>query len=122
MNISEVAAKTELTPVTLRYYEKIGLISAIKRKNGGVRDYSEADIEWIDFIKCMRSAGLSIESLIHYTALYNQGSETIAERKDLLMAERAQLEKKYQEIGETLEKLNRKIARYDNINELTPTK
>lgn len=113
MNISEVAAKTGLTPVTLRYYEKIGLIQSVKRKSGGVRNYSEADLEWINFIKCMRSAGLSIDSLIHYTALYNQGSATEAERRNILIAERAQLEKKYHVIGETLANLNRKIAMYD---------
>ncbi len=114
MNISEAAIKTELTPVTLRYYERIGLVSAIKRKNGGVRDYNEADLDWLNFIKCMRSAGLSIESLIEYTTLYNQGDDTVTERKNILIEERVHLEQKYQEIGETLEKLNKKIAMYED--------
>ncbi len=72
MTISE-AARTDLTAVTLRYYERVGLFPSIKRKNGGVRDYSEEDIEWIEFIKCMRSAGLSVESLIEYTYLLSTG-------------------------------------------------
>lgn len=115
MTISEAAARTDLTAVTLRYYERVGLIPSIKRKNGGVRDYSEEDIEWIEFIKCMRSAGLSVESLIEYTYLYQQGTETQTARKQLLIEEREQLVLKYQELGRTLEQLNKKIAYYDKI-------
>ena len=63
MNISEAAEKSGLTAVTLRYYERIGLIPPVTRGNGGVRLYKESDLGWIDFIKCMRNAGLSIESL-----------------------------------------------------------
>lgn len=113
MNISEAAAKVELTPVTLRYYERIGLIPAVKRKNGGIRNYQEEDIRWIEFIKCMKSAGLSIESLVEYTSLYVQGDTTSEVRKDILIEEREVLRKKYQEIGETLAKLDKKIEFYD---------
>lgn len=63
MNISEAAEKSGLTAVTLRYYERIGLIPPVTRGNGGVRLYKESDLGWIDFIKCIRNAGLSIESL-----------------------------------------------------------
>lgn len=65
MNISEAAEKSGLTAVTLRYYERIGLIPPVTRGNGGVRLYKESDLGWIDFIKCMRNAGLSIESLMN---------------------------------------------------------
>jgi DNA-binding transcriptional MerR regulator len=68
MNISEAAEKSGLTAVTLRYYERIGLIPPVTRGNGGVRLFNESDLGWIEFIKCMRNAGLSIESLIEYTS------------------------------------------------------
>ncbi len=116
MNISEAATKVGLTPVTLRYYERIGLIPAVKRKNGGIRDYQEADLQWIEFIKCMKSAGLSIESLIEYTSLYIQGDATSEARKNILIEERESLQKKYQEIGETLATLDKKIDFYDSQN------
>jgi DNA-binding transcriptional MerR regulator len=64
MNISEAAEKSGLTAVTLRYYERIGLIPPVTRGNGGVRLYKESDLGWIDFIKCMRNAGLSIECVL----------------------------------------------------------
>lgn len=115
MNISKVAEMSELTPVTLRYYEKVGLIPPINRKSGGVRDYSEEDLGWIEFIKCMRNAGLSIDSLINYTNLYQIGNGTEEERKEILKKEREQLMERYQEMGETLERLNYKIANYEAI-------
>lgn len=113
MNISEVARQTELTAVTLRYYERVGLIPPIERKNGSVRNYSEQDLNWILFIKCMRQAGLSIESLIEYTKLFQVGEETAAARKKILEVERAALFSRYQELGDTIERLDGKITVYD---------
>lgn len=113
MNISEAAKISELTPATLRYYERIGLIPPVKRKNGGVRDYGETDLNWIDFIKCMRSAGLSIESLIEYTNLFPKGEATAVARKEILIEERKQLEQRYLAMGETLDKLTKKIETYE---------
>jgi len=61
MTITEVSKKYELSPDTLRYYERIGLLPSVNRNKGGIRDYTEEDCKWIEFIKCMRGAGLPIE-------------------------------------------------------------
>lgn len=58
MRIAEVSKTCELSPDTLRYYERIGLVPAISRDSSGLRDYTEEDCRWIEFIKCMRNAGL----------------------------------------------------------------
>ena len=113
MTISEVAKIVSLTPVTLRYYERVGLLPQIKRTSNGVRDYSEEDIQWIDFIKCMRSAGLSVESLIEYNDLYQQGERTKEARKQLLIEERENLRQRFEELKETLSRLDGKIQRYE---------
>ena len=63
MTISEVSEKYGIPVDTLRYYEKEGLIPPVHRKESGVRDYTDGDCGWVEFIKCMRSAGLSIETL-----------------------------------------------------------
>lgn len=54
MTIAEVAEKYSLTPDTLRYYERIGLLPKVGRTPGGIRDYKKQDCDWIVFIKCMR--------------------------------------------------------------------
>lgn len=114
MNISEAAKISGLTAATLRYYESEGLIPPVTRKNGGVRDYQKDDLGWIDFIKCMRSAGMSVESLIEYTTLFRNGTESDEARKNILIRERDQLLAKQKEINETIEKLNGKIKSFES--------
>lgn len=101
MNITQVAKKLGLTAATLRYYENVGLILPVNRRESGIRDYGEDDIKWIDFIKRMRSAGLTIESLIEYTNLVIQGDHTIEARRKILVEERGRLIQKRNEIDET---------------------
>ncbi|MBX4266657.1 MerR family transcriptional regulator [Clostridium estertheticum] len=61
MIISQTSQKYDITADTLRYHERIGLIPPVNRNASGIRDYTEDDCNWVHFIKCMRSAGLSIE-------------------------------------------------------------
>lgn len=115
MTITEVSKKFDLTPDTLRYYERIGLIPGVNRTSGGIRDYNEIDCRWIEFIKCMRSAGLPIETLIEYVTLFQQGDNTIDARKNLLIEQRTQLAARIEEMRQTYEWLNLKIERYENM-------
>ncbi|WP_045508275.1 MerR family transcriptional regulator [Bacillus amyloliquefaciens] len=118
MKIAQAAKQVELSTATLRYYESIGLIPPVKRNESGIRDYDENDVNWIQFIKCMRSAGLSIEALIEYTALFTEGADhTIEPRKNILINERKRLTEKQREIDETINRLNKKIEDYEDILE-----
>ncbi|MGQ4066875.1 MerR family transcriptional regulator [Enterococcus mundtii] len=113
MNIKQVSEEKGISADTLRYYERIGLIPPVNRTNGGIRDYTEEGLRWVDFTLCMRSAGLSIESLTEYIRLYSAGDETILARRDLLMEESEQLAKKIAEMQACQERLQKKIARYN---------
>lgn len=113
MTITEVSKKYELTADTLRYYERIGLIPYVNRSSSGNRDYSEEDCRWVQFIKCMRSAGLSIEILIEYVNLFQQGNDTIDARKELLLEQRRHIADKIEELMSTLKYLDQKIKGYE---------
>lgn len=113
MTIAEVSKTHELTADTLRYYERVGLIPNVNRTQGGIRDYSEEDCRWIEFIKCMRAAGLPIEVLIEYVSLFQQGPSTHDARKNLLIEQRDQLIDRISDMQKTLERLNVKIERYE---------
>lgn len=91
MTISEVSEKYEISQDTLRYYERIGAIPPVHRTKGGVRDYTEEDTGWIELVKCMRSAGLSVEALVQYVKLAQKGDDTLLERRELLNEQRKQL-------------------------------
>lgn len=115
MTIAEVSKKYDLTPDTIRYYEKEGLIPKVPRTQNGIRDFDEESCGWIEFIKCMRSAGMEIEILKRYVELFKVGRSTIKERKALLEEQRIKLIKKRQDINTTLERLDYKIELYKEI-------
>ena len=62
---------------TLRYYERVNVIPKVTRTSGGIRDYQEEDLRWVELAVCMRNAGLPIESLIEYQRLFRAGDSTI---------------------------------------------
>lgn len=113
MTITEVSKIYELTPDTLRYYERIGLLPPVPRNKSGVRDYSEDSCRWVELMKCMRKAGVQIEALIEYVALFQQGDETIDVRKELLVEQRSQLAKRMDEMKKSLDRLDYKIEQYE---------
>ena len=114
MKIAEVSAQYGLSSDTLRYYERVGLIPTVNRYESGIRDYNEIDLRRVEFIKCMRSAGLPIEVLIDYVALVQQGDKTIAARKEMLVEQRDLLVARMNEMQKTLDILNPKIEVYEN--------
>ncbi len=113
MTIAEVSQKYGLSPDTLRYYERIGLIPPVPRTKGGIRDYDEVSCGWVELMKCMRAAGVQIEALTEYAALCQQGDSTIPARKALLIEQRDQLAARMQDIQCSLDRLSQKIEHYD---------
>lgn len=113
MKIGEVSKKHDISTDTLRFYEKVGLIPPVNRNQSGIRDYSEADLRRVEFIKCMRGAGLPIEALTQYMNLVMQGDKTIEARKEILIDQRDLLVARIQEMQKTLDLLNYKISVYE---------
>ena len=115
MTIAEASKKYDLTPDTLRYYERIGLLTNVPRTTNGIRDYDGDSCKRIEFIKCMRDAGVEIEILKEYMVLFEQGKSTVTARKTLLEEQRKKLLERQKNINATIEKLNYKIALYEEI-------
>ncbi|HIR46498.1 MAG TPA: MerR family transcriptional regulator [Candidatus Caccousia avicola] len=113
MTIAEVSKRYDISPDTLRYYERIGLIPPVPRNKSGIRDYGEESCSWIELMKCMRHAGVQIEALIEYVALFQQGDSTIAARKALLVEQREQLIQRMENMQKSLDRLNYKIQNYE---------
>jgi len=114
MKIMEVSEQFGLSSDTLRYDERIGLIPPVNRNGSGIRDYNELDLRRVEFIKCMRSAGLPVEVLIEYVGLVQQGDKTIEARKEILKEQRELLVARMKEMQKTLNILNHKIEVYEN--------
>ena len=113
MTIAEVSKKYDISSDTLRYYERVGLIPSVSRTKSGFRDYDEESCRWVQFAKCMRSAGIQIEALIEYVALFQQGDVTRDARKQILLEQRSLLKARMDELRQTLDYLDVKIEHYD---------
>ena len=114
MKIAEVSERFVISADTLRYYERIGLIPDVNRNKSGIRDYSKFDVKRVEFVKCMRSAGLPIEALIEYMGLVQRGDKTIEARKGILKDQRELLAARMKEMQKTLDLLDHKIEVYEN--------
>ncbi len=114
MKISEVSEQCDISADTLRYYERIGLLPPVNRTESGIRNYSNLDVRRVEFIKCMRTAGLPVEVLIEYYRLVQQGDETIGDRKAILVERRAEIKARMDELQKTLDLLDYKISYYEN--------
>ncbi|MEG0365503.1 MAG: MerR family transcriptional regulator [Coprobacillus sp.] len=114
MTIAEISKKYNISTDTLRYYERIGLIPPVHRNESGYRDYDEEDEEWVYFVLAMRSAGISVESLIEYITLFQDGIDTIPARKQILIDQRDLLASKISDMQKVLDRLNNKIDGYED--------
>lgn len=117
MTIKEVSEKFGISQDTLRYYERVGMIPHVTRTAGGIRNYQESDLGWVEMSLCMRSAGLPIEAMIEYVRLFQEGDETIPARLQLLLDQREALIEQKAQIDSTLKRLNYKISRYERAVE-----
>src|ERR1044071_7361536 len=113
MKIAEVSGQYGISTDTLRYYERVGVIPPVNRNESGIRDYNELDLRRVEFIKCMRSAGLPVEVLIEYVALVQEGDSTIEARKEILKEQRALLVARMAEMQKTLDILDHKLEVYE---------
>ena len=114
ITIKEVSAKYCVTQDALRYYERAGMIPPVTRTAGGIRDYQNEDLAWVELALCMRSAGLSVEAISEYVRLSRLGDGTIKDRLALLQGQREILLEQQRQIAGTLDRLNYKIGRYED--------
>ena len=114
MTIKEVSEKYGISADTIRYYERIGLIPPIPRKSNGIRDFDKESCNWIEFVRCLRSAGVQIEALIDYIKLFHQEG-TAEARKEILVEQRDRLQKQVATMNMVIERLSKKVDRYEEI-------
>ena len=112
MNIKSVSDLLGISADTIRYYERVGLVPPITRTATGIRDFQDHDIEALEFIKCFRSAGVSVDSLVDYMSLYQKGDETREKRLGILEEEKKKLEERFSQLQTALNRLNLKIKLY----------
>ena len=115
MTIREVAAKTNMSTDTLRYYERIGLLPPVPRNAAGIRNYDEYFVNFINFIKKLKASGMSLEHIIDYIRLAEMGDATLQERKKLLAEARETLIEKINSLQLIAELADYQLRNYENL-------
>lgn len=110
--ISEVAAFTGLTAHTLRWYERIGLMTHVDRSHTGQRRFSNRDLDWLEFVGKLRLTGMPVADMVRYAELLREGEHTFEERQKLLEATRRDVKARIAELQDTLAVLDHKIDFY----------
>jgi len=114
MNIGEAGKISGLTPDTIRFYEKRGLIFSTKRDQNGRRYYGENDVGWLGMLACLRGTGMPLTETENFAHLVNAGDQTVPDRIDILEKHRERLKEKRDELDRYENHLNEKIAYYNN--------
>jgi DNA-binding transcriptional MerR regulator len=116
LTIAEAAERTGVSAHTLRYYERIGALrEPPERAASGHRRYTERDLSWITLLTRLRATGMPIATMLRYAELAREGTSTGAERKSLLMAHRAEVAERVEQLRQDLELIDYKISAYDEL-------
>lgn len=122
--IKEISEEIGISPYTLRYYEREGILPFVKRDPNGIRIYDEESLEWLDFILSLRSTGMPLAEIKQYVELYQEGESTLQLRKEMMLKHKEKVEKDLAETVKNLEKINYKLAFYDmqekRMNKMLP--
>jgi DNA-binding transcriptional MerR regulator len=117
MTIAQAAVATGLSVHTLRYYERIGLLDPVERRDNTHRRYTQEDLDWIGFLLKLKSTGLPVREMLRYAELRRQGNtlESVAERKAILQAHALSVQHRLAELQSNLAVLHWKIDMYGEI-------
>ncbi|CNI17815.1 zinc-responsive transcriptional regulator [Yersinia massiliensis] len=112
LNINEVARRTGLTAYTLRYYERIGLITSIQRAPGGQRRYAISDMAWIEFLLRLRTTNMPIGKMLRFAKLRGAGDQTVLERRQMLEQHLTEVLAEIEMMRQSADALQAKIEYY----------
>jgi DNA-binding transcriptional MerR regulator len=113
--IKQVSERTQLSPSTLRYYDKQGLMPLLKRTEHGIRQYSETDLNWLELVCCLKNSGMQLDEIKQFMLLCLQGSSTSEQRKEILEQHKANILMKTEMLNRSLGIINYKLDHYNEI-------
>lgn len=111
--IGEISKRFNLPVSTLRYYEKEGLLTSIKRNSSGVREFDDDDINTLNVIECLKKSGMPLKDIKQFLDWCNAGDCTIEKRRDMFLKRKLDVEKQMEELQKVLDYIKYKCWYYD---------
>jgi len=112
-SIGEVANTTGIAISTLRYYDREGMFPNIERRGGGIRVFSDAEIETIKIIECLKTSGLSIKDITQFLDWCQEGDSSLQKRRDMFHERLEAVKKQMEELQKTMDIIKYKCWYYD---------
>ncbi len=115
--IKQAAELTNLTPVTLRYYDKQGLLPFMERRESGYRMFSDGDIAMLRVIECLKKSGMSIKDIRQFSQWVLMGDDSLQERYEMFLERKKAVEAQMADLQKTLDFINHKCWYYETAIE-----
>jgi len=115
VGIAEVAGRTGLTPDTLRWYEREGMIPRVPRGGDRRRRYDEQSVQRIELLVRLRATGMPTREMREFAQLLSGGIETHKRRLEILLAHRQRIVTRQQRLVECLDAVDTKISYYRRL-------
>jgi DNA-binding transcriptional MerR regulator len=110
--VGEAAAQSGFSVDTLRYYERLGLLTGVDRTAGGRRRYTADDLGWLSLVSCLRGTGMPVREMQEFAELVRAGDQTFPQRRALLQAHRERVLAHIAALREQLRMIDHKIDYY----------
>ena len=115
--IKQAAELTNLTPVTLRYYDKQGLLPYMERRESGYRMFSDGDIAMLRVIECLKKSGMSIKDIRQFSEWVLMGDDSLQERYEMFLERKKAVEAQMADLQKTLDFIKHKCWYYETAIE-----
>jgi Hg(II)-responsive transcriptional regulator len=113
MRTSELAGRAGVNSETLRYYERRGLLDTPPRTTGGYRDYPEAAVDLLRFVKRAQELGFTLDEIVELLHLDAGGPDSCEAVRALAEARKADLETRIADLQRMRDSLAELLATCD---------
>lgn len=111
--ISEIAKKINISPYTLRFYAKEGLLPFVERSESGIRMFKDKDFEWLFLIDCLKKTGMSLKDIKTFVEWTMQGDKTIDQRLNMFQEQQKAVRNQIAKLQDMLDVLKYKCWYYE---------
>ena len=112
-SIGEVANKLNIPTSTLRYYDREGLLSNVKRSNGGIRVFSDLELAALSMVECLKATGMQIKEIKQFLDWCSEGDSTLEKRRDMYLQRKEVVKKQMEELQNTMDVIEYKCWYYE---------
>lgn len=119
--VGEMAKKLGVSPSTLRYYDKEGILPFVERSEGGMRMFKDVDYEFLKIIGCLKSTGMQLKDIKSFIEMVQRGDDSIDERLELFRKQKDAVEKQLEALQTTMDIVSYKCWYYETAKKAGTT-